>query len=71
MTPPNHTDDTILDKGFQVNLRVVYLLIAGTAVAVASVVGVYYSFELKFNDLQHTIRDLERRLQIIENNKPR
>lgn len=69
MTPPSHTDDTILDKGFQVNLRVVYLLIAGTAIAVASVVGVYYSFELKFNDLQHTIRDLERRLQLLEQKK--
>lgn len=69
MTPPQNHDDTILDKGFQVNLRVVYVLVAGTAIAVAAVVGVYYSFELKFNDLQHTIRDLERRLQYLEGKK--
>lgn len=62
-------DETILDKGFQVNLRVVYLLIAGTAVVVASVLGVYYSFQLKFNDLQYIIRDLERRIQYLEQKK--
>lgn len=69
MTQPQNHDDTILDKGFQVNLRVVYLLIAGTAVGVAAVLGVYYNFELKFNDLQHTIRDLERRMQYLEQKK--
>lgn len=64
-------DENILDKGFQVNLRVVYLLIAGTAVGVASILAVYYGFQMKFNDLQYIIRDLERRIQVLESSKPR
>lgn len=63
---PPEKDDLILDKRFQVDLRTVYLLIAGTAIAVASVLGVYYSFQLKFNDLQHSVRDLEKRVQELE-----
>lgn len=64
-------DENILDKGFQVNLRVVYLLIAWTAVGVASILAVYYGFQMKFNDLQYIIRDLERRIQVLESSKPR
>lgn len=52
--------ESILDENIKgINLRLVYTIVAGTAIGVATILGVYYNLKGEIDLLKYKVQQLE------------